>query len=195
MAKSWITEIVNTSDTTFYMWARDSTHYGKFYDIDTGELVGSNEPKYYNVGKRRTTQYDVLEIPTGAQFRGDGAGVAWYADGKNYRAISTKKQGVKNALLLWQTTLYKFDGITMMHGDDRKAFAHLKADASDNAFLLSISGKSPNFEIDLELRRTDNTEKVVFDVLKQIVIDEYEDYRKVRVEAGKAAAKALIAAG
>jgi hypothetical protein len=189
MAKSWIAEIVNTSNTTFYMWSRDVTNHGEFYDLNTGKFVGSNQKN-----SQFSPGYHVLTIPPGAQYRGEGAGIAWYRDGQNYRALSTEKSGAKNALLMWQTTLNKFDGITMLHGDDRKAFAHVKADAAINSFLLSISGEGPDFEIDLELRRTDNTEAIVYDVFKKVVVDAYEDLRAIRVEAGKAAAKAFIAA-
>ena len=189
MAKSWVAEIVNTSDTTFYMWAKDVANLGDFYDFETNTFVGSNAKKGDG-----SNDYGVLAIPPGAQYRGDGAGIAWYRDGASYRALSTTKSDIRNALLMWQTSLNKNDGITMLHGDDRKAFAHIKADAAINSFLISISGQKPNFEINLELRRTDNSETVIYDVLKNIVVNEYNDVRAIRVEAGKAAAKALIAA-
>lgn len=104
MATSYIQNIYNNTQTTYYMWAQDSEHLGAFYDINTNAKVGVNDGG------------SILTIPPGAKYRADWAGVPWYngsTEGANahFRAISVSSDKTKPCVYMIQSKIGSNDGI------------------------------------------------------------------------------------
>jgi hypothetical protein len=133
MATSYIQNIYNNTQTTFYMWAQDKTHLGSFNDAATGASVGDN-----NNG-------DILAIPPGAQYTGYYAGVPWYngstaGSSANLRAISTSNNKSQPCLYMIQSAESDGDGINYYNSGtgmqtDRQCWG---SDSSGDVFNFSL---------------------------------------------------------
>jgi hypothetical protein len=148
MAVSYIQNIYNNTNTTFYMWAQDSEHLGTFTNTATGASVGNND------------NGNILTIPPGAKYSGSWAGVPWYngsttGASAHFRAISTSNDKTKPCLYLIQSNVGGSDGISYYNSGtgmqtDRQDWGADKAGDKFNFSLIFNSADSSGIVMQMD---------------------------------------------